>query len=207
MISFLRGPVLHAGADSVVIDVSGVGFSVLVPPDVARTAREGQELSLHVSLVVREDALTLFGFASRDELEVFGILIGVSGVGPKSALGVLSTLTIDRIAEAVQAEDDKPFRKVSGIGPKTAKMIALQLQGKLDGFVTAASSAVAPSHATGGTVAAQVTQAVTGLGWPERVAAEAVESAAADASEADRESVQALLRLTLAALGPAKAGA
>ncbi|WP_105565258.1 Holliday junction branch migration protein RuvA [Microbacterium halophytorum] len=204
MISFLRGPVLHAGADSVVIDVSGVGFSILVPPDVARTAREGQELALHTSLVVREDSLTLFGFASRDELDVFGILIGVSGVGPKSALGVLSTLTIDRIAEAVAAEDDKPFRKVSGIGPKTAKMIALQLQGKLDG-VSAAPAPAAPAQ--GGAVVAQVTQAVAGLGWPERTAAEAVERAAASASDADRGSVQSLLRLTLAALGPAKGGA
>ncbi|MGO1768716.1 MAG: Holliday junction branch migration protein RuvA [Microbacterium sp.] len=203
MISFLRGPVLHAGADSVVIDVSGVGFAVLVPTDVARTARVGEDLAVHTSLVVREDSLTLFGFASRDELEVFGILLGISGVGPKSALGVLSTLTIDRISEAVRDEDDKPFRKVSGIGPKTAKLIALQLQGRLDGFQTTPSAAEAPAGADA-SVLEQVTQAVAGLGWPERTAAEAVSTAAAHASEADRASVQALLRLTLAALGPAK---
>lgn len=203
MISFLRGPVLHAGADSVVIEVSGVGFTVLVPADIARTARTGEELAVHTSLVVREDSLTLFGFASRDELEVFGILLGISGVGPKSALGVLSTLTIDRIAEAVRDEDDKPFRKVSGIGPKTAKLIALQLQGKLDEYQGAAPSTAAPAPADS-SVVAQVTQAVSGLGWPERTAAEAVSGAAARASEADRASVQALLRLTLAALGPAK---
>lgn len=206
MISFLRGPVLHAGADSLVVDVSGVGFSVLVPVDVARTARVGEEAALHTSLVVREDSLTLFGFASRDELEVFGILLGVTGVGPKSALGVLSALTIDRIAEAVQDEDDKPFRKVSGIGPKTAKLIALQLQGKLDAFRAAQGSPRA-AGAGGGAVVAQVAQAVAGLGWPERTAAEAVAAAAESASDADRASVPALLRLTLAALGPAKGGA
>lgn len=205
MISFLRGPVLHTGGDSLVVDVSGVGFSVLVPVDVARTARVGEEVSLHTSLVVREDSLTLFGFATRDELDVFGILIGISGVGPKSALGVLSTLTIDRIAEAVQGEDDKPFRKVSGIGPKTAKLIALQLQGRLDGFATPTPPAHVSTGA-GDAVVAQVTQAVTGLGWPERTAAEAVAQAAATASDADRASVQALLRLALAALGPAKGG-
>lgn len=203
MISFLRGSVLHAGADSVVIDVSGVGFSVLVPPDVARTAREGEEIALHASLIVREDSLTLFGFAERTELEVFGILIGISGVGPKSALGVLSTLTIDRIAEAVQAEDDKPFRKVSGIGPKTAKMIALQLQGKLDG-IAAAPEAAAPVAATDTAVADQVVRALAGLGWQERIAADAVAQVAGSASEADRASVQGLLRLALAALGQAK---
>ena len=80
---------------------------------------------------MREDDLSLFGFATRAELEVFDLLRGVSGVGPKSALGVLSTLSPDEIARAVAVEDDAPFRKVSGIGPKTAKLIAVSLQGKL----------------------------------------------------------------------------
>lgn len=202
MISSLRGTVLHTGADGIVVEVGGVGLSVAVPVDVARTARTGEQIRLHTHLIVREDQLALFGFAEREELEVFAILLGVTGVGPKSALGVLSSLTIDQIAEAVAHEDDKPFRKVSGIGPKTAKLIALQLQGKL----------VAPAPSTARTagapedVVAQVTQAVTGLGWPERVAADAVGTAAETASEADRASVQALLRLTLAALGPAQPG-
>jgi len=204
MISFLRGDVLHAGLDSVVLDVGGVGFTVAVPADVARAARVGEEIALHTSLIVREDALSLFGFASRAELDVFGILLGVSGVGPKSALGVLSAMSIDQIAEAVQQEDDKPFRKVSGIGPKTAKLIAVQLQGKL--APPPAAAAAAP-RGVANDVLAQVTQAVSGLGWPERVAGEAVAAAAEGASEADRASVQALLRLTLAALGPANGGA
>lgn len=205
MISSLRGSVLHAGLDTVVIDVGGVGFQVAVPPDVARTTRVGEQLALFTKLIVREDDLSLFGFASRDELDVFGVLIGVTGVGPKSALGVLSGLTIDQIAEAVHNEDDKPFRKVSGIGPKTAKLIVLQLQGKLQALVSApARSVTAPAASD---VVAQVTQAVTGLGWPERVAAEAVAAVADGASDADRESMQSLLRLTLAALGPAKGGA
>lgn len=199
MISSVRGTVVHTAADSVVIDVSGVGYSVAVPPDVARTAGHGHELFLHTHLVVREDALSLFGFATRDELEVFGVLLGVNGVGPKSALGILSVLTIDQIASAVEAEDDKPFRKVSGIGPKTAKLITLQLQGKLHAPAPAgASGASAPAG-----VSAQVIAALTGLGWPERTAAEAVDQVVEGASDADRASVQALLRLTLAALGPA----
>lgn len=204
MISYLRGAVLHAGPDSVVLDVGGVGFSVAVTPEVARRARAGEELALHTHLVVREDALSLFGFAERDELDVFVILLGVSGVGPKSALGVLGAMSIDQIAEAVQAEDDRPFRKVSGIGPKTAKLIAVQLQGKLAAPRAAAIDAPA---GVGGDVLAQVTQAVAGLGWPERVASEAVAAAAESASEADRSSMQALLRLTLAALGPANGAA
>ncbi|WP_029149958.1 Holliday junction branch migration protein RuvA [Microbacterium indicum] len=203
MISSLRGTVLHASADHVVLEVSGVGFHVAVTPDVAHTAREGAELFLHTSMIVREDAMSLYGFASRDELEVFGTLLGVSGVGPKSALGVLAGMTIDQIADAVAAEDDKPFRKVSGIGPKTAKLIAVQLQGRIH----AAAPAQAPVAHAAPAVVDQVILAVAGLGWPERVAAEAVTTAAEGASEADRGSVQTLLRLTLAALGPAqKAG-
>lgn len=201
MISSLRGTVLHAAADSMIVEVGGVGFSVAVPPDVARTARVGETIALHTNLIVREDALSLFGFATRDELDVFGILLAVSGVGPKSALGVLAALTVDQISAAVAAEDDAPFRRVSGIGPKTAKLIVLQLQGKL-APPAAAASVKAPTD-----VAASVVQAVAGLGWPERVAGDAVAQAAEGASDADRASVQALLRLTLALLGPAKQAA
>ncbi|MFT4235950.1 MAG: Holliday junction branch migration protein RuvA [Microbacterium sp.] len=199
MISSLRGTVLHAGLDSVVVETGGVGFSVAVPAGVARSARVGEQLHLHTHLIVREDLLALFGFATRDELEVFGVLLGVSGIGPKSALGVLSGLSIDQIAEAVQNEDDTPFRKISGIGPKTAKLIVVQLQGKL-----APVAPSTPQAAAGGAVQAQVVQAVTGLGWPERTAHDAVASVVERASDADRQSVPALLRLTLAALGPAK---
>ncbi|WP_309067268.1 Holliday junction branch migration protein RuvA [Microbacterium sp.] len=202
MISSLRGTVLHAGTDSVIVEVGGVGFSVAVPPDVARTARVGETLALHTTLIVREDALSLFGFAERSELEVFGTMLSVSGVGPKSALGVLSALTVDQIAAAVAEDDDKPFRRVSGIGPKTAKLIVVQLQGKLAPPAPTATPAAAPSDVTD-----RVVQAVAGLGWPERVAGEAVAQAAEAASDSDRASVQALLRLTLALLGPAKQGA
>ena len=131
MISSLRGSVLHVGAESVVVEVGGVGFAVAVPVPLARALHLGDEAFLHTNLVVRDDALSLYGFAERDELETFALLVSVSGVGPKSALGVLSALSVDQIAEAVAAEDDAPFRRVSGIGPKTAKLIVVQLAGKL----------------------------------------------------------------------------
>ncbi|MFB7250705.1 Holliday junction branch migration protein RuvA [Microbacterium sp. NPDC056234] len=201
MISSLHGVVLHATSDQVVIEVGGVGFSVAVPADVAHTARVGERLQLHTSLIVREDALSLFGFAERDELEIFGLLLGVTGVGPKSALGVLSHLTVDQIAEAVTAEDDAPFRRVSGVGPKTAKLIVLQLAGKVHAPAPAARvGSVAPD------VADQVTAALVGLGWSEKVAVEAAAQTLEQASEAERSSVSALLRRTLALLGPAQGG-
>ncbi|ALX66987.1 Holliday junction branch migration protein RuvA [Microbacterium sp. XT11] len=198
MISSLHGTVLHTTPDHVVIDVGGVGFSVAVPGDVAHTAVVGERLRLHTSLIVREDALSLYGFAERDELEIFGLLIGVTGVGPKSALGVLSHLTVDQIAEAVTAEDDAPFRRVSGIGPKTAKLIVLQLAGKVH------ASAPAAAPASDGGVVDQVIAALVGLGWSEKVAAEAAAQTAADATDAEKAAVAPLLRRTLALLGPAR---
>lgn len=202
MISSLHGVVLHATSDQVVIDVGGVGFAVAVPADVAHTATVGEKLLLHTSLIVREDSLSLFGFADRGELEIFGLLISVTGVGPKSALGVLSHLTGDQIAEAVTAEDDAPFRRVSGIGPKTAKLIVLQLTGKVQAFAAPSK----PVAAGGGDVVTQVAAALVGLGWSEKVAAEAAAQTVAEATEAERASVASLLRRTLALLGPAQGG-
>ncbi|OAN41016.1 Holliday junction branch migration protein RuvA [Microbacterium sp. H83] len=200
MISSLHGTVLHSSSDQVVVDVGGVGFAVAVPGDVAHTATVGERLMLHTSLIVREDALSLYGFADRSELEIFGLLISVTGVGPKSALGVLSHLTVDQIAEAVTAEDDAPFRRVSGIGPKTAKLIVVQLAGKVHPVAVAAK----PSAGAASSVVDQVTAALVGLGWSEKVAAEAAAQTAADASEAERSAVAPLLRRTLAMLGPAR---
>ncbi|MFS0714730.1 Holliday junction branch migration protein RuvA [Microbacterium sp. 2P01SA-2] len=199
MISSLRGSVLHLESDSVVIDVGGVGFSVAVTPDIPRSFHVGDEIVLHTNLIVREDALSLFGFETREQLGVFLLLIGVTGVGPKSALGVLSALSVAQIAEAVTAEDDAPFRRVSGIGPKTAKLIVVQLAGKLQ---AAPAGQTASAVTRAGTLAGQVVAALVALGWSERVAAEAVAQVTADA--AAPATVPALLKLALAQLGPAR---
>jgi Holliday junction DNA helicase RuvA len=200
MISSLRGRAAHVDTDSLVVEVGGVGLTVAVTPHVAHATDVGDEVHLHTSLIVREDALSLFGFESRDELVVFTQLLGVTGVGPKSALGVLAALSVAQIAEAVAADDDAPFRRVSGIGPKTAKLIVVQLAGKI---APMRATAATPADAASG-VTAQVTQALVGLGWSERAAAEAVTAAAESASPAEKAAVPALLRLTLATLGPAR---
>jgi len=200
MISSLRGRAAHVDTDSIVIEVGGVGLTVAVTPHVAAATDVGDDVHLHTNLIVREDALSLFGFESRDELIVFTQLLSVTGVGPKSALGVLAALSVTQIAEAVSADDDAPFRRVSGIGPKTAKLIVVQLAGK----VVAPRSGSAPRADAAPGVAAQVTQALIGLGWSERAASEAVASAVEEASPTERAAVPALLRLTLATLGPAR---
>ena len=202
MISSLRGTVLSASGGTAVVEVGGVGFALQLTPDHVLSLRVGEETFLHTSLIVREDALQLFGFADREQLEVFELLNGVSGVGPKSAIGVLSVLSPDDIATAVAADDDAPFRKVSGIGPKTAKLIVVSLAGKLTA-VRRPAPAVKASRAPS-SVGDSVLVALVGLGWPERVAAEAVAEVTAETEETERDSVQSLLRLTLSRLGPAR---
>jgi len=183
--------------------VGGVGLAVQLTPDHVLSLRVGDQAFVHTSLIVREDALQLFGFADLDQLQVFELLNGVSGVGPKSAIGVLAVLSPDQVADAVAADDDAPFRKVSGIGPKTAKLIVVSLTGKL-----AARRAPARAAAAKGAPSAvpdSVIVALVGLGWPEKIAAEAVSDVVAETDESARASVQALLRLSLARLGPAGA--
>jgi Holliday junction DNA helicase RuvA len=198
MISSVRGAVLAAVGNTVVIEVGGVGLSIQVTPQLALASRVGSEVMLRTALIVREDDLSLYGFAEAEELQVFDLLRGVTGVGPKSALGVLAAMSPAEVSQAVALDDDAAFRKVSGIGPKTAKLIVVSLAGKL----AIAGPARVAGVAKPTTVGEDVTIALVGLGWPERVAAQAVEDALASASEADRAAVPALLRLALASLGP-----
>lgn len=203
MISSLRGRVLHVDAESAIVEVGGVGFSVAVTSQVARGLHSGDETLLHTNLVVREDALSLYGFSARDELDTFILLLSVSGVGPKSALGVLSALSVDQIAAAVAAEDDAPFRRVSGIGPKTAKLIVVQLSGKLHAVPAAGHGAAAAGGAPTA-IAAQVVAALVALGWNERVSAETVREVTGSTAGAEAGTVPALLKLALAQLGPSR---
>jgi Holliday junction DNA helicase RuvA len=206
VISQVRGTVLSALGTTIDVEVGGFGLGIQVTPSTALSVRVGAEARLATTLIVREDSLTLYGFPSTEELAVFELLVGVTGVGPKSALGVLAVLTPDQIARAVAADDDAAVRKVSGIGPKTAKLIVLSLAGKL--AVTPAASVAGHAHAATN-VAATVQAALIGLGWSEKVAAQVVEETLAEspagsgATDADQLAVPTVLRLALARLGPA----
>ncbi|WP_336991508.1 Holliday junction branch migration protein RuvA [Leucobacter sp. VD1] len=205
MIASIGGPVLASGAAWVVVGVGGIGMRVEVPSGRASQAVVGDEVFLHTSLVVREDSLTLFGFATQDELEVFGHLIAVSGVGPRSALGVLSALSPAEVARAVAAEDEKPFRKVSGIGPKTAKLIVVSLAGKLPELGFADDSAPAGGAGDAAQLVAEaVGEGLVGLGWSDADARQAVQDAR-DAGAPDDHA--GLLRAALALLQAARSGA
>jgi Holliday junction DNA helicase RuvA len=197
MISSLRGTVLVAGGTSIVIEVGGVGLSVSVTPEHAGSVRVGAETQVNTALIVREDDLSLYGFRTIDELEVFALLRGVTGVGPKSAMGVLAALSPDDIARAVGEDNDSAFRKVSGIGPKTAKLIVLNLAGKV--FVAAHQRGAVSSVPSSTT--ASVSMALQGLGWPERLAQQAAEAAVQEAPDADRGNTQLILRRALVLVG------
>lgn len=198
MISSVRGTVLSAVGGSVIIDVGGIGYAVQVTPEHSLALRVGDQALIHTSLIVREDSLSLFGFETAEQLHVFELLTGVTGVGPKSALGVLSVLGPGQIAAAVAAEDDKAFRAVSGIGPKTAKLIVLSLTGKL--IVTAPVEQPVAIPATGDSVVV----ALVGLGWSEKIAVQAVSDVLSTHPDAETAPVQTVLRLALAQLGPAQ---
>ena len=199
MISSVRGTVLAIAGPAVIIEVGGVGLLIQVTPQHALSLRVGSEASVRTALIVREDDLSLYGFVDADELTVFDALRGVTGVGPKSAMGVLAALDPGEIAQAIARDDDNAFRKVSGIGPKTAKLIVLSLAGKL----AIAPRGATTTRATQG-VEESVLVALVGLGWNERAASQALDEAMAGATQAEREAVPALLRLALTRLGPSQ---
>ena len=205
MIASVRGPVLHAGLDRVVVEVGGVGMLLHTTPATAASVHRGQEATLATTLVVREDSLTLYGFATDDERDVFEQVQTVSGVGPRLALAMLSVMPPDRLRAAIGGGDVAALTKVPGIGKKGAERMVLELRDKI-GLPTATAAA------TSGPVARavapwreQVTEALTGLGWTARQAEDAVARVAdgADGSAAPGATpdVSAMLRAALRELG------
>lgn len=200
MISFLRGTVAHVGLSTAVIDLNGAGMSVNATPQTLSRLRTGDEGKLFTSLIVREDSLTLFGFASDDEREVFDVLLSVSGVGPRLALAVLAVHEPEAIRVAAHTGDSKTFTKVPGIGPKVAGRIVLELAGKLVPHGT--PGAAQPSTPAEAAWKPQVVAAMTSLGWSEKDAEASIDKALADDPEVSfRGNVAEILRTTLRWLG------
>lgn len=203
MIATLTGTVSSLGLDSLVLDVRGVGYLVRTTPAALAHTRHGAELTLHTELVVREDSMTLFGFPAPAEAEAFRVVQSVSGIGPRLALSVLAVLSPEDLARAVAAQDTKAITKVPGIGPKVAGRMMLELGGKLAPPADAAPAAgqAAPA-APVDAAAAQVVEALVGLGWPEKASATAVEETAAELGGAPEAGE--LLRGSLRRLGGAR---
>lgn len=130
MITHLTGTVIDKEERALVIDVHGVGYKVFATAATVEKAREGAEASLWTHLAVREDAQSLFGFPTKDELSFFELLISISGIGPKTALGILNVSSVANIRKAVSTGDTSHLTKVSGVGKKIADKIVLELKGK-----------------------------------------------------------------------------
>lgn len=146
MIGFLRGVLIQKNPQELLLDVSGVGYRVLVPVSTfCRLGDQGAQAQLLIHTHVREDQLNLYGFATSTELELFEKLIGVSGVGPKVALGVLSGIEADDLVHAIRANDVARLTRVPGVGKKTAERLILELKDKVSSLHAATSGPVAPS--------------------------------------------------------------
>jgi Holliday junction DNA helicase RuvA len=200
MIASVRGPVQHIGLDRVVVEVGGVGMLLHTTPGTASGLHRGQEARLATTLVVREDSLTLYGFASEDERDVFEQVQTVSGVGPRLALAMLSVLTPDRLRTAISGSDIAALTTVPGIGKKGAERMVLELRDRIGALPTGAAGAPAPASAPGAQWREQVTEALVGLGWSVKQADDAVGRVSADAGATPN--VSEMLRAALRELGP-----
>ena len=135
MIGFLRGQVAALKADYCLLDVNGVGYRVFVAGATRNKLRLKEETQLFTYMNVYQDGITLYGFASEDEYDIFQLLIGVSGIGPKVALGILSSITVDGLCKAIQNKQATVLTKLPGIGKKSAERLILELKDKV-GFAT-----------------------------------------------------------------------
>lgn len=171
-----------------VLDVSGVGYLVQVVPSLALNGSVGSECFVHTAFIVREDAFTIFGFETLEELSAFDLLRSVTGVGPKSALSIIHQLGVAELSAAVLNEDDSAFKQVSGIGPKTAKLIVVTLAGKVQGSLAKGAASID----------SDVVTALTGLGYQQKVAEQAVSAAKKEAKDATKAE---LLRIALQKIG------
>ncbi|GEA88833.1 Holliday junction branch migration protein RuvA [Cellulomonas cellasea] len=200
MIASVRGTVQTVRLDAAILEVGGVGLLVQATPATLASLRVGAEAVLATSMVVREDSLTLYGFADADEREVFEVVQTVSGVGPRLALAMLAVHTPDGLRRAVAAEDLAALKRVPGIGHKGAQRIVLELADRL-GAPTPAGVPDGPP-APAGDQRGQVVDALVGLGWNVRAAEDAVAGVLPDpAVTIGPDDVAGVLRAALRALG------
>lgn len=201
MIASVAGTVAAVGPDIAVVEVGGVGIAVVCTPNTLASLRVGAPAQLSTSLVVREDALTLYGFTTDDERTVFETLQSVTGVGPRLAQAVLAVHSPDAVRAAVATDDVAAFVLVPGIGRKGAQRILLELKDKLTGPASAAERVVRLPGQAGPDWREQLRGALLGLGWSGREVSDAVAAVAPEPGE--EPDVAALLRQSLQLLSKA----
>ena len=191
MIASVEGIVASKRKNSLVVVVNGMGYEVFVTDAALTKAREGDVLLLHTTLVVREDALTLYGFVTLPEKEIFEVITTVSGVGPRLGLAILGTMSADNLRNAIASEQDDMLTRVPGIGKKTAKKIVFELKDKL------LSRDAVPITGFEDDINADVLDALVMLGFSVVEAQTAIQSLPPDAPD----EVDERIRLALQSLG------
>lgn len=202
MIASLRGTVLSIGLGSVVIECQGVGYEVTTTPNTLSRLQRGEEAVLLTTMVVREDAMKLYGFIDDQSREMFALLQTVTGLGPRLALACESVLSPVEIAQAIAGSDAKTLQRVPGVGKRMADRLIVELKDKVAAYTAGVVDADTPTPTGQGSapvvVVDQVTQALTGLGFTEKQADDAVAAVLADDPALD---TSAALRAALAKLG------
>lgn len=202
MIAFIYGEIADTTESSVILEAGGIGYEIFMPGSmIEKAVRMQGRIKVHTYLNVREDAMQLFGFLTKDDLEMFRLLLGVNGIGPKAALGILGTLTADELRFAVLSDDIKTISQAPGIGKKSAQKLILELKDKLkleDAFEKkiaheAEMAALAGEKTTDGRQ--EAVEALTALGYSSTEAMKAVRKAAETAP--DLNDVEALLKAAL----------
>ena len=183
--------------DKIIVDVGGVGYGIYMPRQaITRLPAAGREVKIHTYLNVREDAMQLFGFLSKDDLEVFKLVIGVSGIGPKGGLSILSGMSPDELRFAVISNDTKAISKTPGIGKKTAEKLIIELKDKLsmEDVLERGKDSLEYSQETSESVGvqAEAVQALVALGYGSTEALRAVKNVIADGM-----TVEEVLKLSL----------
>lgn len=197
MIAYLRGKLADVAEENLVLEVNGIGYNVKVN---GRTTgmlpRIGEEIKIYTYTAVREDAISLFGFLTKDDLEMFRLLITVSGIGPKGALAVLSVLDADGLRFAIVSGDAKAIAKAPGVGAKTAERVIIDLKDKVsieDTFVQKEKKEWEMQGQASGEVMKEAAEALTALGYPASEALRAVKQV----ENAEQMEVEELLKQAL----------
>lgn len=169
MYSYLKGKLVEIFEDTIVIEVNNIGYNVRIPASMIDMLKgQGQELKVYTYLYVKEDAMQLYGFFTRDDLNIFKLLLGVNGIGPKGALAILSVMTPDDLRFAVLGEDAKAIAKAPGIGNKTAQRMIIELKDKLsleDAFEAKTAHMAEDQTMSSSSVKNEAVQALTALGY------------------------------------------
>ena len=165
MIGFLRGNVVQLLQDYCLLDVGGVGYRVYIPSSTRSRLKVGEDAMLYTHLAVREDAMTLYGFESQEEYQGFQLLISVSGIGPKVALGILSSITIERLFQAIHGQQIAVLTKLPGVGKKSAERLILELKDKTAGLEGGGDGSLPPAEPAQDGPVSDAAAALSALGY------------------------------------------